>query len=142
VVPTTRSFGEFAGCGGRGTAGPDEAQIELCAALGTSTLTAVNIAFTLLAMIRSFADLETERFYTTGKSRRLPPEIRERAAMRLTQLNAATQLADLKLPPSNRLEALRADRKGQWSVRINDQWRLCFRFSAGDAFDVAIVDYH
>ena len=93
-------------------------------------------------MIRSFADPETERFYTTAKSRRLPPEIRERAAMRLTQLNAATQLADLKLPPSNRLEALRGDRKGQWSVRINDQWRLCFRFSAGDAFDVAIVDYH
>jgi len=93
-------------------------------------------------MIRSFADPETERLYTTGKSRRLPPGIRERAAMRLTQLNAATQLADLKLPPSNHLEPLRGDRKGQWSVRINDQWRLCFRFSAGDAFDVAIVDCH
>ena len=96
----------------------------------------------LAQMIRSFADPETERFYATGKSRRLPPEIRQRAAMRLTQLNAATQLADLKLPAANRLEALRGDRKGQWSIRINDQWRLCFRFSAGDAFDVAIVDYH
>lgn len=93
-------------------------------------------------MIRSFADPETERFYTTWKSRRLPPEIRERAAMRLIQLNAAPQLADLKLPPSNHLEALRGDRKGQWSVRINAQWRLCFRFSAGDAFDDTIVDYH
>jgi proteic killer suppression protein len=93
-------------------------------------------------MIRSFADAETERFYTTGKSRRLPPEIRDRAAMRLTQPNAASQLADLRSPPSNRLEALRGDRKGQWSIRINEQWRVCFRFSAGDAYDVAIVDYH
>ena len=72
----------------------------------------------------------------------MPPEIRDRAAMRLTQLNAATELADLRSPPSNRLEALRGDRKGQWSIRINDQWRVCFRFSRGDAFDVAIVDYH
>jgi len=93
-------------------------------------------------MIRSFADAETERFYTTGRSRRLPPEIRDRAAMRLTQLDAAIQLADLRSPPSNRLEALRGDRKAQWSIRINDQWRVCLRFSGGDAFDVAIVDYH
>jgi len=62
--------------------------------------------------------------------------------MRLLQLNAATQIDDLKLPRSNHLEALRGDRKGQWSVRINDQWRICFRFANGDAVDVAIVDYH
>jgi len=93
-------------------------------------------------MIQSFADSETERFYTTGRSRRLPTEIRARAAMRLTQLNAATQTEDLKFPPSNRLEALRGDRKGQWSIRINEQWRVCFRFAKGDAFDVEIVDYH
>lgn len=93
-------------------------------------------------MIRSFADAETERFYTTGKARRLPSAVRDRAAMRLTQLNAATQLADLRSPPSNRLEALKGNRKGQWSIRINDQWRVCFRFAVGDAFDVAIVDYH
>lgn len=93
-------------------------------------------------MIRSFADDETERFYTTGKSRRLPSEIRTRAAMRLTQLNAATRVEDLRLPPSNRLEALRHDRVGQWSIRINDQWRICFRFANGDAYDVEIVDYH
>lgn len=93
-------------------------------------------------MIRSFADDETERFYTTGKSRRLPSEIRTRAAMRLTQLNAATRVEDLRLPPSNRLEALRHDRVGQWSIRINDQWRVCFRFANGDAYDVEIVDYH
>jgi len=93
-------------------------------------------------VIRSFASSETERFFTTGKSRRLPPEIRRRAAMRLIQLNAATTLDDLRFPPSNRLEALKRDRRGQWSIRINDQWRVCFRFEGGDAFDVEIVDYH
>ena len=62
--------------------------------------------------------------------------------MRLTQLNAATQIADLRLPPSNRLEALKGDRISQWSIRINNQWRVCFRFEDGDAFDVEIVDYH
>ena len=93
-------------------------------------------------MIRSFADRETERFYATGKSRRLPPDVSRRAAMRLTQLNAATRVEDLRLPPSNRLEALRGGRAGQYSIRVNDQWRVCFRFVGGDAFDVEIVDYH
>jgi proteic killer suppression protein len=98
--------------------------------------------FILRRMIRSFGDAETERFFTTGRSRRLPSDIRGRAAMRLTQLNAATQLADLRSPPSNRLEALAGNRKGEWTIRINDQWRVCCRFSKGDAFDVVIVDYH
>ena len=93
-------------------------------------------------MIRSFASAETERFFAAGKSRRLPPEIRARAAMRLTQLDAATTINDLRMPPSNRLEALKHDRKGQWSIRINDQWRVCFRFERGDAFEVEIADYH
>ena len=62
--------------------------------------------------------------------------------MRLTQLNVATRVEDLRLPPSNRLETLKHDRAGQWSIRINDQWRVCFRFESGDAFDVEIVDYH
>ena len=62
--------------------------------------------------------------------------------MRLIQLNAATTLDDLRFPPSNWLEALRHDRRGQWSIRINDQWRVCFRFEGGDVFDVEIVDYH
>jgi proteic killer suppression protein len=93
-------------------------------------------------VIRAFADSETERFYTTGRSRRLPPELRVRAAMRLVQVNAATRVEDMRQPPSNRLEPLKGDRKGQWSIRINDQWRVCFRFSAGDAYDVEIVDYH
>ncbi|RPJ46211.1 MAG: type II toxin-antitoxin system RelE/ParE family toxin [Betaproteobacteria bacterium] len=93
-------------------------------------------------MIQSFADSETEQFYATGRARRLPPDIRRRAGMRLTQLNAATRLDDLRLPPSNRLEPLKGDRKGQRSIRINDQWRVCFRFANGDAFDVEIADYH
>ena len=93
-------------------------------------------------MIRSFASVETERFFVTGKSRRLPTEILKRAAMRLTQLNAATSIEDLRFPPSNRLEALKGDRKGQWSIRINSQWRVCFIFADGDALDVEITDYH
>ena len=93
-------------------------------------------------MIRSFSDAETERFYVTGRSRRLPTEILRRAAMRMIQLNAARRLEDLRMPPSNRLEALKHDRSGTWSVRINDQWRLCFRFEKGDAFEVEIVNYH
>jgi len=93
-------------------------------------------------VILSFADSETERFSTTGRSRRMPTDIRKRAAMRLLQLDAATRIEDLRLPPSNRLEQLRGDRAGQWSMRINDQWRVCFRFKNGDAFDVEIADYH
>lgn len=93
-------------------------------------------------MMRSFANAETERFFATGKSRRLPTEIIKRAVMRLTQLGAATSIEDLRFPPSNRLEALKGDRRGQWSIRINEQWRICFRFAEGDAFDVEITDYH
>jgi proteic killer suppression protein len=93
-------------------------------------------------MIRSFADAESAPFFVTGKSRRLPPDVVKRAAMRLRQLNAATQIGDLRLPPSNRLKALRGRRSGQYSIRVNDQWRLCFRFARGDAFDVELVDCH
>jgi len=92
-------------------------------------------------VIRSFAGTETERFYMTGKSRRVPTEIRARAAMRLTQLDAAIGVQDLRVPPSNQLEALKGARKGQWSIRVNAQWRICFRSERGDAFDVEIVDY-
>ena len=93
-------------------------------------------------MIESFANAETERLFATGKSRRLPPDILRRAAMRLMQLDAAADIEDLRLPPSNRLEALSGKRAGQWSLRINDQWRLCFRFARGNAQDVEIIDYH
>jgi toxin HigB-1 len=93
-------------------------------------------------MIRSFADAETAQFFATGKSRRLPHDILKRALMRLGQLHAATRLADLRLPPSNRLEALKGNRAGQHSIRINDQWRVCFSFRDGDAFDVEVTVYH
>ena len=93
-------------------------------------------------MIRSFADTQTQRFYTTGKSRRYPSTIRPRATMRLAQLDAAARLENLRMPPSNRLEALKGDRIGRWSIRVNDRWGVCFRFESGDAFDVEIVDYH
>ena len=96
----------------------------------------------LRPVIQTFGDSETERFYTAGKFRRMPTEIRKRAAMRLLQLSAATRIEDVRLPPSNRLEQLHGDRAGQWSMRINDQWRVCFRFKNGDAFAVEIVDYH
>jgi proteic killer suppression protein len=93
-------------------------------------------------VIESFANAETQSFFATGKSRRLPPEILRRAVMRLTQLDAATEVDDLRQPPSNRLESLSGDRFGQWSIRINDRWRLCFRFERGHAQDVEIIDYH
>ncbi|OIP14243.1 MAG: plasmid maintenance system killer [Comamonadaceae bacterium CG_4_9_14_3_um_filter_60_33] len=93
-------------------------------------------------MIENFSNTETERLFVTGKSRRLPPDILRRAIMRLTQLDAATRVEDMRQPPSNRLESLSGDLAGRWSVRINDRWRLCFRFELGNAADVEIVDYH
>lgn len=98
--------------------------------------------FMVKPMIRSFADDETEQYFETGKSRHLPREILKRASRRLQQLNAATKIEDLRLPPSNSLERLKGKLKGRWSIRISDQWRVCFRFEAGDAFDVEIMDYH
>jgi proteic killer suppression protein len=94
------------------------------------------------SMLKTFADVETKAFFETGKSRCLPREIHRRAAMRLTQLGAAAKIDDLRLPPSNRLEALRGERAGLWSIRINDRWRACFTFAGGDAYDVEIIDYH
>lgn len=93
-------------------------------------------------MIKDFANKETEQLWTTGKSRRLPPAILQRAMMRLMQIHAAVVVDDLRLPPSNQLEALQGGRTGQWSIRINAQWRICFRFKSGNAYDVEVVDYH
>lgn len=93
-------------------------------------------------MIRSFADKETESLFATERSRRLPPDIQRRAMRRLYQLDATSSLEYLRYPPSNHLEALKGDRTGQWSIRINGQWRVCFRFENGDVFDVEIIDYH
>ena len=92
-------------------------------------------------MIRSFRCKETERLAAGYRVRRFVAF--ERIAQRkLAQLNAAATLDFLRVPPGNRLEALKGDRKGQYSIRINDQWRLCFRFEDGHAYDVEIVDYH
>lgn len=93
-------------------------------------------------MIRSFEDKETEMVFVNGKSKRLPPDVVRRAIRRLEYIHLATSLNDLRVPPSNRLHALFGDREGQYSISINDQWRICFRFVDGDAFDVEITDYH
>ena len=93
-------------------------------------------------MISSFKDKEAERIWHGEVSRRLPREIQEVARRKLRMLNAARSLLDLRIPPANRLEALKGNRAGQFSIRINDQWRICFRFSAGQANDIEIVDYH
>ena len=93
-------------------------------------------------MIRSFADNEVELVWNGMGSRRLPGDIQAVARRKLRMLNNAVTMDDLRVPPANRLEPLKGDRKGQHSIRINDQWRVCFRWKDGDAFDVEIVDYH
>ena len=93
-------------------------------------------------MIRSFRCKETERIWQGQRSRKFPGDMQGRALRKLRQLDASTTLDDLRNPPGNRLEPLKGDRKGQWSIRINDQWRACFYWSDGDANDVEIVDYH
>ncbi|MBI5017979.1 MAG: type II toxin-antitoxin system RelE/ParE family toxin [Deltaproteobacteria bacterium] len=93
-------------------------------------------------MIRSFKCRETEKIFRREVSWKFPRDIQERAFARLNALDAATRLDDLRLPPSNRLEALKGERVGQHSLRINDQWRLCFVWQAEGTTDVEIVDYH
>ncbi len=93
-------------------------------------------------MIRSFRCKETEGIWQGQRSRKFPGDMQERALRKLRQLDAAGMMDDLRNPPGNRPEALKGDRKGQWSIRINDQWRICFRWGDGDASDVEIVDYH
>jgi proteic killer suppression protein len=92
-------------------------------------------------MIESFACAETKRIFEAEASRRFPPDIQRTARRKLLQIHAATQLRDLIVPPGNQLEALKGDGKGQHSIRINKQWRICFRWEVG-AHDVEIVDYH
>jgi proteic killer suppression protein len=93
-------------------------------------------------MIRTFADEHTLSLYETGRSRHLPPDIVRRATRKLEYVDLATRLDDLRVPLGNRLHALEGDRKGQHSISINDQWRICFRFVGTDAYDVEITDYH
>ena len=93
-------------------------------------------------MIVSFRGRETEKVWNGLRSRRLPGDIQAVALRKLRLINAANRIDDLKVPPGNRLEPLKADRAGQWSIRINDQWRICFLWTEGGAEDVEIVDYH
>jgi proteic killer suppression protein len=93
-------------------------------------------------VIKSFADKETEKIYRRLHSRKLPGNIQRVALRKLRMLNNARTLQDLKAPPGNRLEKLKGEREGQHSIRINDQWRICFDWRAGDAYEVEITDYH
>jgi len=93
-------------------------------------------------VIRSFRDKDTQRVFLREQVRGLPLEVQRIAQRKLVMLNAAESLQDLRVPPGNRLEALSGDRKGQHSIRVNDQWRICFHWSNGDAYDVEITDYH
>ena len=93
-------------------------------------------------MIKSFRSRETERIWHGAVSRRLPRNIQQTARRKLRMLNNARELVDLRVPPANRLERLKGERRGQYSIRINDQWRVCFVWKDGDAYDVEIVDYH
>ena len=93
-------------------------------------------------MIRSFRCKETEKIWHEERSRKLPANIQQKALQKMQMLNAAIRLETLRIPPGNRLEALKGDRVEQYSIRINAQWRLCFRWQNGDAYDVEIVDYH
>jgi toxin HigB-1 len=93
-------------------------------------------------MIKSFKERETERIFHRSFSRRLPPTVQRVALRKLTALHSAKNLDDLLIPPANRLEKLSGDRQGQYSIRINEQWRICFVWLDHDAYDVEIVDYH
>jgi toxin HigB-1 len=93
-------------------------------------------------MIKTFADKETQKLFVSGKSKHIPSDLLRRAIRRLEFIHFANDINDLSVPPSNRLHALKGDRKGQHSISINDQWRICFRFIEGDAYDVEITDYH
>jgi proteic killer suppression protein len=93
-------------------------------------------------VIKSFRDKETEKLFNRERSRRLPPDIQQVALRKLRMLNRAVTLEDLRVPPANRLEKLAGDRAGQYSIRINDQWRVCFEWRDRDAFNVEITDYH
>ena len=93
-------------------------------------------------MIKSFRDKETERLFSRHFSRRFPPQLHRIAWQKLAILDAAERLDDLRVPPGNRLEKLSGNRVGEYSIRINDQWRVCFRWREDNAYDVEITDYH
>lgn len=93
-------------------------------------------------MIKSFGDPETEKIFGGLRAAKLPGQIQQRARLRLIQIHSSTSINDLRIPPGNRLEKLVGDRSGEWSVRINQQWRIVFRWDDGNAYEVRIEDYH
>ncbi len=93
-------------------------------------------------MIKNFKDKETEKIFNRQKSKKLPSDIQQIALRKLRMLNRVKILQELLIPPANRLERLKGDRIGQYSIRINSQWRICFEWQDGNAFNVEIVDYH
>jgi len=93
-------------------------------------------------MIRSFKCRETEKLFNRERTKKLPEQIHRKAFRKLRMLHRSSTLEDLRIPPGNRFEALKGKRKGQYSIRINDQWRICFAWQDGDALGVEIVDYH
>ena len=93
-------------------------------------------------MIKTFSDHRTRDLYVTGKAAKFPPDITRRAVRKLEYIDLAIKLDDLKTPPGNRLHALSAERKGQHAIAINDQWRICFTFKNGNAYEVEVCDYH
>jgi proteic killer suppression protein len=93
-------------------------------------------------MIKEFADPESEKLFRGERSRKLPSQILRPALRKLLVLDAADSLEDLRVPPGNRLEKLKGNRRGQHSIRINDQWRICFEWRDGDAYSVEVTDYH
>jgi len=105
-------------------------------------LTSITPRVIIQQMIKTFADKETEKLFQRNASRLLPADIQRKTRLKLEILDAADRLEDLKIPPGNRLEKLSGDREGQHSIRVNRQWRICFRWKNGDCYDVEIVDYH
>ncbi|MCK0744199.1 type II toxin-antitoxin system RelE/ParE family toxin [Chromohalobacter nigrandesensis] len=93
-------------------------------------------------MIKTFADKRTQELYSRGRSKKFPSDVASRASRKLEYVNLAEQLDDLKVPPGNRLHSLSGDRQGQYAISINAQWRICFYFEDGDAYDVEVCDYH
>jgi toxin HigB-1 len=105
-------------------------------------LQSVPIFCTFSDVIRSFKDRTTESLYNGNPVRSVPADVAKRAAVKLFLIDTVTRLDDLRVPPGNRLEALKGSRSGKHSIRVNDQWRICFSWKEGDAFDVEFCDYH
>jgi len=105
-------------------------------------LTPITFSVIISLMIKTFADKETEKLFRRTFSRKLPQNLQRAARMKLEILDATEVLQDLRVPPGNRLEKLSGEREGQHSIRINDQWRICFVWKEGNAYDVEITDYH